>query len=144
MKLDAKSSECMFLGYSPTSEAYRLWNYEKRRLITSRNIIFYEDSTLPVSVSEVPTEVALDTLFPDFTPSTPSLSQHVSVHKDVSLPAPRLLLRLTARTNHSGSLLTTPESGSISSSHAKPVLSPRSGRLTESSGSISSSHTVGH
>jgi len=30
-----KTSECMFLGYSSISKAYRLWSFDKQCLITS-------------------------------------------------------------------------------------------------------------
>lgn len=41
-KLDDKSTECLFLGNSDESKAYRLYNSEKKKIITSRDVIFME------------------------------------------------------------------------------------------------------
>lgn len=42
-KLEPKSVECIFLGYSSVSKAYRLYNNETKKIIVSRDVIFFED-----------------------------------------------------------------------------------------------------
>lgn len=44
-KFDPKSSECILLGYSETSKAYRLYDKSKRRIIVSRDVTFMEKQT---------------------------------------------------------------------------------------------------
>lgn len=41
-KLDPKSAECVFVGYSDTSKAYKLYNTKSRKLIVSRDVTFFE------------------------------------------------------------------------------------------------------
>lgn len=41
-KLDVKSRECIFVGYSAESKAYRVYDLEKRTLSISRDVIFVE------------------------------------------------------------------------------------------------------
>lgn len=40
-KLDSKSMECIFLGYSEQSKAYKLFNQKKKELIVSRDVVFF-------------------------------------------------------------------------------------------------------
>lgn len=61
-KLDSRSLECTFLGYSTVSKAYQLWSYEKENVIVSRDVIFKEDSPL-VHKSKNQDYVSIDTLF---------------------------------------------------------------------------------
>ena len=42
-KLDAKTKECVFLGYSHDDFGYRLWDPAKKRVFGSRDVIFFED-----------------------------------------------------------------------------------------------------
>ncbi|KAM0029839.1 putative RNA-directed DNA polymerase [Helianthus debilis subsp. tardiflorus] len=44
-KLDAKSKKCIFVGYSPNSKAYRLFDPIKKVIITSRDVVFCEQGT---------------------------------------------------------------------------------------------------
>ena len=41
-KLGARSRKCIFLGYSNTSKAYRLYDEDNRKFIVSRDVIFLE------------------------------------------------------------------------------------------------------
>ena len=41
-KLDAKSESCIFIGYSESSKAYRLYYRKTRKIIISRDVIFDE------------------------------------------------------------------------------------------------------
>ena len=43
-KLDPKSRKVTFLGYDLRSKAYRLWDFEKNRLVISRDVAFNEGS----------------------------------------------------------------------------------------------------
>lgn len=42
-KLDKKSSEAIFMGYAENSKAYRLYDTEKKTIVVSRNVVFFED-----------------------------------------------------------------------------------------------------
>ncbi|KAJ0802818.1 putative RNA-directed DNA polymerase [Helianthus annuus] len=41
-KMEEKACKCIFIGYSPNSKAYRLYDPVKRRVVTSRNVVFDE------------------------------------------------------------------------------------------------------
>lgn len=41
-KTGKKLIECIFLGYSNESKAYRLFNNEKQKIVLSRDVIFFE------------------------------------------------------------------------------------------------------
>ena len=41
-KLEARSRKCIFLGYSTTSKAYRLYDEENKKIVLSRDVIFLE------------------------------------------------------------------------------------------------------
>ena len=43
-KLGARSSKCIFLGYSNTSKAYRLYDEVNKNFVVSRDVIFLESS----------------------------------------------------------------------------------------------------
>ncbi|KAE8664067.1 hypothetical protein F3Y22_tig00112857pilonHSYRG00227 [Hibiscus syriacus] len=42
-KLDAKSNKCAFVGYGGDEFGYRFWDYENRKIIISRDVIFNEN-----------------------------------------------------------------------------------------------------
>ena len=46
-KLDGKSHKCIFLGYSNTSRAYRLYNEDTKRFIVSRDVYFLNLIKMP-------------------------------------------------------------------------------------------------
>lgn len=46
-KLDNKARECLFVGYYTTAKAYRLWCLSKHKIITTRDVIFDEESPPP-------------------------------------------------------------------------------------------------
>ena len=43
-KLGARSHKCIFLGYSNTSKAYRLYDEVNKKFVISRDVIFLESS----------------------------------------------------------------------------------------------------
>ena len=45
-KLDGKSKECIFLGYAHEEFGYRLWGPIDKKVIRSRDVIFFEDQTI--------------------------------------------------------------------------------------------------
>ena len=45
-KLDGKSKECIFLGYPHEEFGYRLWDPINKKIIRSRDVIFFEDQTI--------------------------------------------------------------------------------------------------
>ncbi|KAF6212135.1 hypothetical protein GE061_012656 [Apolygus lucorum] len=42
-KLDPRSRECIFVGYSDTSKAYRVWDVEKRKICVTRDLKFVDE-----------------------------------------------------------------------------------------------------
>jgi hypothetical protein len=40
--LEAKSKKCTFIGYGVNDFGYRLWDYENKKIIRSRDVIFNE------------------------------------------------------------------------------------------------------
>lgn len=42
-KLDSKSNKCVFIGYGDEEFGYRFWDYENRKIIRSRDVIFNEN-----------------------------------------------------------------------------------------------------
>ena len=51
-KLEARSRKCIFLGYSNTSKAYRLYNEANKKFIVSRDVIFLEFDKDALSVDK--------------------------------------------------------------------------------------------
>jgi hypothetical protein len=41
-KLATKSKKCTFIGYDVNDFGYRLWDYENKKIIRSRDVIFNE------------------------------------------------------------------------------------------------------
>ncbi|KAE8681332.1 hypothetical protein F3Y22_tig00111330pilonHSYRG00176 [Hibiscus syriacus] len=52
-KLDAKSNKYVFVGYGGDEFGYRFWDYENRKIIRSRDVIFNENIS-PEAVQEEP------------------------------------------------------------------------------------------
>ncbi|KAI4331835.1 hypothetical protein L6164_016790 [Bauhinia variegata] len=48
-KFDAKSNEGIFLGYSLTSKAYRVFNKQTKSVEESMNVVFDESNHAPLS-----------------------------------------------------------------------------------------------
>ena len=44
-KLDDKAEKCIFLGVSESSKAYKLFNPLTKKIVTSRDVVFEEEST---------------------------------------------------------------------------------------------------
>lgn len=45
-KLDSKTKQCIYLGSPKNEFGYRLWDPVKRKIIRSRDVIFFEDQTI--------------------------------------------------------------------------------------------------
>jgi transposase InsO family protein len=45
-KLDSKAKECIFLGYGNEEFGYRLWDPVDKKIIRSRDVVFFEDQTI--------------------------------------------------------------------------------------------------
>ena len=44
-KLDDKAEKCVFVGVNETSKVSKLFNPLTKKIVTSRDVIFYEDNT---------------------------------------------------------------------------------------------------
>ena len=42
LKLDSKATLCIFVGYGDVEFGYKLWDLEKKKMIRSRDVVFYE------------------------------------------------------------------------------------------------------
>ena len=47
-KLEPRSMKCIFLGYKSSVKGYKLWCLETKKLVISRDVIFYETSMIQV------------------------------------------------------------------------------------------------
>ncbi|GKV38176.1 hypothetical protein SLEP1_g46114 [Rubroshorea leprosula] len=45
-KLDAKTKQCVFLGYGDEEYGYRLWDLKNRKLMRTRDVVFIENETV--------------------------------------------------------------------------------------------------
>ena len=45
-KLDSKTKQCIFLGYSNEEFGYKLWDLTAKKIIRSRDVVFFEDQTI--------------------------------------------------------------------------------------------------
>lgn len=41
-KLDSKVVPCIFVGYGDVEFIYRLWDPDKKKIVKSRDVVFYE------------------------------------------------------------------------------------------------------
>ena len=41
-KLDAKSRQCIFLGYQKGVKGFKLWDLKANKVVISRDVVFYE------------------------------------------------------------------------------------------------------
>ena len=51
-KMDLKTKRCIFLGYGETTNGYRLYYEEKRRVFFCRDVVFDETMKLKVILGE--------------------------------------------------------------------------------------------
>ena len=45
-KLDSKTKQCIFLGYSSEEFGYRLWDPTTKKIIRSKDVVFFKDQTI--------------------------------------------------------------------------------------------------
>lgn len=53
-KMDAKACQCIFVGYCSDRKGYRVWDPSAKKVMVSRDVIFYEDCDIPVTPKEKP------------------------------------------------------------------------------------------
>lgn len=63
-KLDSKSKECTMVGYSENSKAYRLYDPEQRKIIVSRDVVFFEKDISARELAKNATSGAIKTVAP--------------------------------------------------------------------------------
>ena len=59
-KSDAKSIECIFVGYHDDQKAYKLFNPSSHKLIASRDVVFHENTDICNKMNNVDEEQILD------------------------------------------------------------------------------------
>jgi hypothetical protein len=94
-KLDAKAHRCMFLGYSETSKAYRVWDCDDERIVVSRSIVLdvrpsatHRDVVYVRDASFPPVHVDLDddprtNSTPSIPPRSPTAEDDMEVDQEV-------------------------------------------------------------
>lgn len=85
-KIDAKSVKCVFLGYSESQKGYRCYDWERKRLRISRNVIFFENmpyfkSSLSYPESDIDSSIPLSA-FPNDVPDI------ITYQRRAKLPPP--------------------------------------------------------
>ena len=82
-KLDARSTLCIFIGYGDEEYGYRLWDPKEKKVIRSRDVMFYENQTIediekPIMSSN--SKISAQ----DFVPNTaPSQTATDEVHEEI-------------------------------------------------------------
>jgi transposase InsO family protein len=51
-KMQPKSKKGIFMGYAPAQKAYRVWDFNKRDVVSSRDVIFREEGLLKLILGE--------------------------------------------------------------------------------------------
>ncbi|URD72826.1 Retrotransposon protein [Musa troglodytarum] len=92
-KLDGKTKECIFLGYSHDQFGYRLWDIEKQKVFRSRDVVFFEDQTLEDLKKKASAKTSIEGLA-DCDPVVPPVyqgdggdMQEDGVEPNINLPA---------------------------------------------------------
>ena len=72
-KLDKKTKQCIFLGYSEDALGYKLWDPVDRKVLRSRDVVFFEDQTIediekPKQQTSSHTPIIFDPVLPQMTP----------------------------------------------------------------------------
>ena len=76
-KLDAKSQKGIFLGYFEESKAYKIWDSEKKQIVTTRDLVFDESALLQTPKStEIPLLNSSPSIPQVLIPDIPSPSQN--------------------------------------------------------------------
>ena len=52
IKLHAKAEKCVFIGFCEGTKAYRLMSLETKKIIRSRDVAFYEESTVMLHLED--------------------------------------------------------------------------------------------
>ncbi|WVZ95211.1 hypothetical protein U9M48_041005, partial [Paspalum notatum var. saurae] len=85
-KLAPRSTQCVFLGYSPDHKGYRCFDLTSRRVLISRHVIF-DESDFPFSFTSTPTsDLELESLFSTNPVVQPPLSERFAGPPLVCLP----------------------------------------------------------
>ncbi|GKV40824.1 hypothetical protein SLEP1_g48425 [Rubroshorea leprosula] len=83
-KLDAKTKQCVFLGYGDEEYGYRLWDLKNRKLMRTRDVVFIENETVEDSKKQDDSEHTQEIPNSDYcTPSTPKPSVMNDDHNEV-------------------------------------------------------------
>ncbi|GKV36538.1 hypothetical protein SLEP1_g44659 [Rubroshorea leprosula] len=83
-KLDAKTKQCVFLGYGDEEYGYRLWDLKNRKLMRTKDVVFIENETVEDSKKQDDSERTQEIPNNDYcTSSTPKLSVMNDDHREV-------------------------------------------------------------
>jgi hypothetical protein len=85
-KLDPKSCFGLFMGYSDTSKAYRIWDFSKDKIVITHDVLFHETKTAlsPASISPSP---SLPVPVIVYFPNSPLIPSPLSLSSPVPLPS---------------------------------------------------------
>ena len=115
-KLDAKSTPCVFLGYSMTQSAYFCLDRQTSRIYTSRHVVFHE-TVFPFSVST--TNDQEDDAADSLTPSFPIVSVVPQTSQPPTSPSPLVVPQASTPIVQPGPPETEPDT-----SAAQPATAP--------------------
>lgn len=55
--MDAKATHCIFIGYFSDKKGYRVWDSLAKKVIVSRDVIFYENYDTPAMTQKTTSKV---------------------------------------------------------------------------------------
>ena len=88
-KLDAKSRQCIFIGYSENEFGYRFYDPVKKKLFRSRDVKFMEDQTIGDIDKVEKSTLKEDNGVADFEPiQSPIQNLNTDVQNDVGVQQP--------------------------------------------------------
>ncbi|KAL0366821.1 UNVERIFIED_CONTAM: Retrovirus-related Pol polyprotein from transposon RE1 [Sesamum radiatum] len=75
-KFDSRATKCIFLGYSQTQKAYKVYDIAAKVILTSRDVVFHENIFPFQSLSTDSDSVSLPVSILDFEPTPSSVGDH--------------------------------------------------------------------
>lgn len=82
-KLDMKIKQCVFLGYDDEKFGYKLWDLTEKKLVRSRDVVFFEDQCIEDIGKQEKNQLSsseledMDTIIPPMVPDDGGVQQGV-------------------------------------------------------------------